>query len=65
MQCALPVGELRIREERQFNNTFLVISPKDNDNGTVRIQRGQTLDLRGTCEGWDETVRLAKCDLGR
>ena len=65
VQCAFPLADFRFREERQFNTTILVISPKENDAATVRVQKGQALEMRGTCEGWDEMVRMVKCDLGR
>jgi hypothetical protein len=63
VHCSLPPGEFRFREERLPSATFLGILPKDNENTVVRIQRGQTVEIRGTCEGWEDSgVRLAKCD---
>ncbi len=62
VQCAFPVGEFRFREEKQFANTVLVITTKE-DSGGIRVQKGQSIDVRGICEGWDEVVKLAKCDL--
>ncbi len=63
VQCALPVGEFRFREDKQFNNTILTISSKEDPNG-LRVQKGQVMEIRGTVEGWDEVVKMVKCDLG-
>ncbi|HEY2342387.1 MAG TPA: hypothetical protein VGH90_05120, partial [Chthoniobacteraceae bacterium] len=63
VQCAFNSGDARFREEKQFNNTYLVISTKENPGG-VRIAIGQAIDIRGTCDGWDDLVKLVKCELG-
>jgi tRNA_anti-like len=56
--------DLRCREERHpRNGSVLVITPGTGE--PVRVQKGQTFELRGTCEGFDETVRLTKCELLR
>jgi hypothetical protein len=66
VQCAFSTGEFRIREEKgSFGAVTLVISSKDGDKEHARIQKGQTMDIRGVCEGLDETVRLARCDVPR
>ncbi len=65
VQCAYSIGEYRFREEKQFNNTVLVITPSGNEAGALRLQKGQTVDVRGMCEGWDEVVRLGRCELAR
>lgn len=65
VQCGFSTGEYRFREEKQFNNTILVITPSGNEAGAVRVQKGQAMDVRGMCEGWDEVVRLGRCELGR
>jgi hypothetical protein len=31
----------------------------------MRMQKGQSLDIRGTCEGLDEVVRLGRCEVSR
>ncbi len=62
VQCSFPASDFRFREENQFSGSFLVINSKDYPSG-LRVQKGQTLDIRGTCEGWDELVKLSKCDL--
>lgn len=65
VQCALSTSDYRFREEKQFNGTALLITPKDNDSAVLRLQKGQNLDIRGTCDGWDEVVRLNKCEVMR
>jgi len=56
--------ELRCREERSpRNGSTLVIAPGDGE--PVRVQKGQTFELRGVCEGFEETVRLTGCQLLR
>jgi hypothetical protein len=57
-------GGSRFREEKQFNTTFLVITERDG-SVSARIQSGQTLDVAGQCEGFDDVVKLAKCELAR
>ena len=64
VQCAFHAGENRFREEKAGANvSLLVITGKDGD--TVRLQRGSAIEVRGVCEGWDEAVRLAKCEIAR
>ena len=64
VQCAFSTNEFRFREEKNaFGAVTLVIVPKDSDNATVRIQKGQSLDIRGQCEGLDEMVRLGRCEV--
>ena len=66
VQCAFSTNEYRFREEKNaFGAVTLVITPKDSDNATARLQKGQGLEIRGVCEGLDEVVRLNKCDLPR
>ena len=65
VQCGFLAGDHRFREERAAINTpVLVIIGKD-DAGTVRLQKGSSFDVRGVCEGWDEVVRLARCEVVR
>ena len=66
VQCAFSANEYRFREDKNaFGAVTLVITPKDSDNATARLQKGQGLEIRGVCEGLDEVVRLNKCDLPR
>lgn len=61
--CAFS-GKLRFREERAFNSVTLVIN---NAAGgpSLRWQTGQTVEIQGTCEGFEDVVRLGKCELPR
>lgn len=66
VQCSFLAGDNRFREERAaFNTPVLVITGKDNDAGAVRLQKGTPIDVRGVCEGWDEVVRLTRCEIPR
>jgi len=64
LQCTFHGSDHKFREEKgSYNVPILVISAKDGD--VARIQKGAALDLRGTCDGWDESVRLSHCDFVR
>ncbi len=65
VQCEFSASDFRFRDEQQFGASTIVISPKGNDSGAARLQKGQTVEIRGVCEGLDEVVRVAKCDLVR
>ena len=66
VQCQFGANEYRFREENaSFGALVLVITSKQDAALTARVQKGQTLDVRGVCEGLDETVRLGKCELIR
>jgi hypothetical protein len=65
IQCSFSTADFRFREEQQFNNTFLVVSARNNENASVRWQKGQTAEIRGICDGFDETVRLTKSEFVR
>jgi hypothetical protein len=62
VQCSFAASDFRFREEKQFNSTTLVISSKADESAVLRLQKGQAAEIRGVCEGWDEMVRLSKCD---
>jgi hypothetical protein len=62
VQCTMNAESLRCREEKQFNANTLIISSKEGDT-LARVQTGQTMDLRGVCEGFEEVVHLTKCEL--
>jgi hypothetical protein len=53
---------VRFREDKAFNTAALVLT---NSAGQVlaRWQPGQTVEIQGTCEGFEDVVRLAKCEL--
>ena len=63
VQCAFNLSQWRYREERSGPNTILVLIPKDGSE--VRTAKGQQMDILGDCTGWDEMVKLAKCDVPR
>jgi hypothetical protein len=64
VQCSFQGTESRFREEKAgYNVSLLVVTGKDGD--IVRLQKGSALDVRGICEGWDEIVRLVKCETTR
>jgi tRNA_anti-like len=66
VQCAFSMNTFRFREEKNaFGAVTLVISAADGDGPTMRVQKGQPLDIRGTCEGLDEVVRLGRCEVLR
>lgn len=66
LQCTFQATEHRFREEKaSFNTPVLMIASKENEAATVRLQKGTTMDLRGTCDGFEEVVRLSRCDLAR
>jgi hypothetical protein len=65
VQCSFSAPEFRFREEKSsFGSVSLVVMNKDGDT-VGRVQKGQTLDIRGHCAGLDEVVRLDRCDLPR
>jgi hypothetical protein len=65
IQCAFSTNEYRFRDEKQFNAQFLLMSPKSGDATPLRLVRGSAIDVLGTCTGWDETVRLDRCELAK
>ena len=64
VQCSFQGGDRRFREEKVGHNIpLLIITGKDGDS--VRMQKGTALEVRGTCEGWNDAVQLAKCEFAR
>ena len=63
VQCSFNLGQWRYREDRSGSNTILVLTPKDGSE--ARIVKGQQTDILGDCQGWDELVKLTKCDVPR
>ncbi len=63
VQCAFNLAQWRYREERTSSGIVLVLIPRD--GGEVRAAKGALLDILGDCTGWDEMVKLAKCDVPR
>ena len=62
-QCAFNLAQWRYREDRTASGNILVLIPKD--GGEVRISKGSQMDILGDCTGWDEMVKLTKCDVPR
>ena len=63
VQCSFSSPEYRFREEPgAFGSTTLMVTPKGSENST-RVQKGQIIDIRGNCQGFDDIVKLTKCDL--
>lgn len=60
--CAFTAPDFKFREEKgSFGALTLVMTNKDGDT-VARIQKGQTLDIRGYCQGFDDVVRMDRCD---
>ena len=63
VQCAFNLAQWRYREDRAASGMVLVLIPKD--GGEVRVSKGSQMDILGDCTGWDEMVKLTKCDVPR
>lgn len=63
VQCSFNLSQWRYREDRSTSVSVLVLIPKDGTE--VRIAKGQQIDILGDCTGWDEMVKLTKCDVPR
>ncbi len=63
VQCSFNLAQWRYREDRSASAIILVLIPKD--GGEVRISKGSQMDILGDCTGWDEVVKLTKCDVPR
>ena len=63
VQCSFNLAQWRYREDRTTSSSVLVLIPKDGTE--VRILKGQQIDILGDCNGWDEMVKLTKCDVPR
>jgi hypothetical protein len=63
VQCAFNLAQWRYREDRSASGPVLVLIPKDGSE--ARISKGAQMDILGDCTGWDEMVKLTKCDVPR
>ncbi len=63
VQCSFNLNQWRYREDRIGNLTHLVLIAKD--GAETRLTRGLQADVLGDCTGWDEMVKLVKCDVAR
>ncbi len=61
--CGFNLSNWRYREDKLLAATQLTLTAKDGSE--VRISKGAPVDILGDCTGWDETVKLAKCDVSR
>lgn len=60
--CTFSAPEFRFREEKgSFGALTLVMTNKEGDT-IARLQKGQTVDIRGRCDGFDDVVRMDRCD---
>ncbi len=63
VQCSFNLTLWRYREDRTSGGMMLVLMSKDGSE--VRLNKGAQIDVLGDCTGWDEMVKLTKCDLPR
>ena len=61
--CSFNLTQWRYREDRATSGVVLVLIPKDGSE--VRVTKGGQMDILGDCTGWDEFVKLGKCDIPR
>jgi hypothetical protein len=61
--CSFNLTQWRYREDRVGAGNILVLIPKDGTE--VRMAKGAQTDILGDCAGWDEMVKLTKCDVPR
>jgi len=62
IQCSFSAPEYHFREEKgSFGALSLIVINKAGDI-VMHVQKGQTLDVRGRCLGFDDVVRLDHCD---
>lgn len=59
--CVFDNG-IRFREEKSFNTVALAVLSSAG-SAVARWQTGQTVEIQGTCVGFEDVVRLAKCEL--
>lgn len=65
VQCTLLASDFRFREEKNpIGVVTLVVTSKEGEQ-TVRLQKNLSLEIRGSCTGLDEMVRLDRCELPR
>jgi len=63
VQCSFNTSKWRYREDRVGANTFLVLIPREGNE--LRVTKGGPMEALGDCLGWDEMVKMAKCDVAR
>jgi hypothetical protein len=60
--CIFNTGTYRFREDKQFNSQWLIVMDRSGEV-RARLQVGQSIDVQGVCEGFEDVARLAKCEL--
>jgi hypothetical protein len=65
VDCAFPVGDYRVREERQGQSVVYVVAHGNNDSGALRVQRGGVAEFAARCDGSDGGLRFSGCGLPR
>jgi len=65
VDCAFPVGEYRVREERQGQGVVYVVAHGNNDSSAMRLPRGAVAEFTGRCDGSDGGLRFSGCGLPR
>jgi hypothetical protein len=63
VQCSFNLAQWRYREEKIGAVTYLVLIGRD--GGETRLGKGLQVDILGDCHGWDELVKMTKCDVSR
>ena len=63
VQCNFNLSIWRYREDKLGGGTYLVLIGRDGTE--VRLGKGLPVDILGDCTGWDELVKLTKCDVSR
>ena len=63
VDCAFVANDYRLKEERQGPNLFFVLSHANPNLPSLRLQRGQSVELMGRCEGWEGALRFSGCTI--
>jgi tRNA_anti-like len=63
VQCAFNLAQWRYREDKINAVSYLVLIGKDGSE--TRLGKGLQVDILGDCHGWDELVKMTKCDVSR
>jgi hypothetical protein len=62
--CFFSGGNLKFREEKQLNASQLIVSHKDGDV-VARLEVNKTVDIQGQCDGFEDVVRMSRCEIAR
>ena len=65
VQCSFNTTDVHFHEETQFATTFLVGTWGPKDSVSIRLQRGTAVDIAGQGAGFEEAIRLSKCEFPR